>query len=141
MGRKSSIKAITEKMEGKTMIDDIFKSKELLDKLLVESKAEEIIEKFVILGFIFDPVFINALKFEQRNTFQETIFASLFKDWSYEQVLLTIEKFENQYQKHFNSLLNAEIERISVYTPIESSTRKETTPHRLRAEKVLELAS
>ena len=40
MGRKSSIKAITEKMEGKTKMDDIFRSKELLERVLVDSKAE-----------------------------------------------------------------------------------------------------
>ena len=38
-------------------------------------------------------------------------------------------------------MINAEIERISVYTPIEASTRKESIPHKLKAEKVLEIAS
>ena len=95
----------------------------------------------MILGFIFDSVFIDALKYEKRNIFEDTIFANLFEGWSYEQVLATISKYETEYQRHFNLLLNAEIERISIYTPIENSTRKETTPHRLKAEKVLELAS
>lgn len=150
MGRKESTERLTKVLENTFGFESITNSRNIFQELVFNSntnneykneKANEIIEKYVILDFLFSSDFIETTKAQNKNLFDTTIFKSILGHLSAEEIIQKYDSIYKIYAKKFNSLMNAEIERISTYTSIQKESRSSWKPFMIKAEKILKLAN
>ena len=86
------------------------KSKAGFDRL-GQSSLDEILEKYIVLGYLVDDTFMDKLKFDVAY-FEHTVFRDFFEGLGCEDILRRIESLGAKYKKLFDKLHNWEIQRM-----------------------------